>query len=453
MTVEVGPKFDAEVKHWFTLGSPPGTQLETGVYRVPNERSAVRGTGKPCMAITATYRSLAPRLPVSLLRGVRGSRARCRAGREDAQRAWILFEQRCNSQGSGRVRGDPDRDAAYAAARDGARDRALAGLRRGHGARSAPVRVNATAAVVATGSSAPTRPRSRCGIDGCSGAGAGTCDVRVKYRTPAPGTHRALAGGRRRGGSPHPRAAAGLLVRRQPPACTWTATPRTGSGRGQSWDWGPEADFYFDTSGPRPTSAAGSAPAPGVEVPGPEQRTLVPVATSTPSTTAPTAPSRSSLSAASPRSCATGAASSPCTSSSAAPATRSGRSRSRSSSAATKPYALRGTLKWRAGTRPRGAVAAVLVGRSPTWDTPPADPTPTPHGDREPPGHADANRDRRRRRPRPHRPRRPLRRPRRHATATPTATPDRDATPTATATATPTATSDGLAFAVRHRHA
>jgi hypothetical protein len=100
MTVEIGPKFDAEIKHWFTHVSPPGTQLEPGVYRVPNSYPLSGVPGKPSMHITATYGSLALTCPYHSS-GAFEVRELAYGADGKITRAWILFEQRCNREAPG----------------------------------------------------------------------------------------------------------------------------------------------------------------------------------------------------------------------------------------------------------------------------------------------------------------------------------------------------------------
>ena len=197
--------------------SAPRHDAGPGVYRVPKQeplfapRLAGDGTSPP------RYRLAGPRLPVPLVRGVRDPRARCRAGREGARAPGCSSSSAATREAPGRVRGDPDRDAAYAAARHGARGRCAGPpTTPGTPPASVPVRVNATAPVVGdTASSAPTPPRSPSSPTDARAPGRAHAISGSSSVTAGAGHPSRLARGRRRVGSPHPRPPSGLFVRRR----------------------------------------------------------------------------------------------------------------------------------------------------------------------------------------------------------------------------------------------
>jgi hypothetical protein len=248
LTVEVGPKFDAEVKHWFEFFSEPGTPFRTGVFRVPDSYPLFDTPGKPGIWISeyvgssvfyCPYHSWGAYEVRDLVVGADGK----------VQRAWILYEQRCNRDAYGafgEIRIGMPRTQPLATMPSMVRWPAYDA---GHAATPAPVRVYAAEPVVATRVIGDDASAFQIDEDGCSGAGAGACDVRVRYGTPAPGTHRAWlaiddAAGRRTYVPLQGFSYGGVT------SLDVVSEPGDFVGQGGTYHYGPEVDYYFDSELP-----------------------------------------------------------------------------------------------------------------------------------------------------------------------------------------------------------
>jgi hypothetical protein len=248
LTVEASAKSDDRVKHYFEFSSEPGTPFRRGVFRVPDSEPLFGVPGKPAISITdlegsrvyfCPYHSWGDYEVRDLAVGADGQ----------VQRAWIVYEQRCDRAAYGafgEIRiGMPDAEPLAtlpSMVRWPAYDA-------GHAARSVPVRVYATQAVTATQVVGADASAFRIEEDGCSGAGTGFCDVRVRYRTPAPGTHQAWlaiddAAGRRSNVPLQGFSYGGVT------SLDVVSEPGDFVGGGDSYHYGPEADYYFDSEIP-----------------------------------------------------------------------------------------------------------------------------------------------------------------------------------------------------------
>ena len=101
LTVEVGPKFDAEIKHWFTFRSAARARRSGPASTACPSRSRCTAPGWPVDgASPPRYGSLALDCPYHSS-GAFEIRELVVGPDGKVQRAWVLFEQRCNARAPG----------------------------------------------------------------------------------------------------------------------------------------------------------------------------------------------------------------------------------------------------------------------------------------------------------------------------------------------------------------